>query len=101
VSNPHPHCQIYATNFQFRTLEVEASAAAAHWAEKRRPLFRDIIDTEEADGRRILASRGQALSFVPYFARYAYETYIAPRESYTSIANLSRSELDDLAGVLR
>jgi UDPglucose--hexose-1-phosphate uridylyltransferase len=101
VSNPHPHCQIYATNFQFRTLEVEAAAAAEHWAATRRPLFRDIIDTEEADGRRILASRDQALSFVPYFARYPYETYIAPRESHTSIADLTPSELDDLADVLR
>src|ERR1043166_9013803 len=23
VSNPHPHCQIYATNFVFHTLEIE------------------------------------------------------------------------------
>src|SRR4051812_31948796 len=24
VSNPHPHCQIYATNFVFKTIETEA-----------------------------------------------------------------------------
>jgi galactose-1-phosphate uridylyltransferase len=33
VSNPHPHCQIYATNFVFRTIEVEAEASAAHLAD--------------------------------------------------------------------
>jgi UDPglucose--hexose-1-phosphate uridylyltransferase len=101
VSNPHPHCQIYATNFLFRTLEVERDAAVAHWAAAGRPLMGDIIDAEEADGRRVLASRSQALSFVPYFARYPYETYITPRESYASIADLSRAELDDFADVLR
>ena len=26
VSNPHPHCQIYATNFVFKTIETEAAA---------------------------------------------------------------------------
>ena len=25
VSNPHPHCQIYATNFVFKTIENEAA----------------------------------------------------------------------------
>jgi UDPglucose--hexose-1-phosphate uridylyltransferase len=24
VSNPHPHCQIYATNFVFKTIDTEA-----------------------------------------------------------------------------
>lgn len=101
VSNPHPHSQIYATNFQFRTLEVEAIAAVEHWAETRRSLLGDIISAEESDGRRILASRSQAISFVPYFARYPYETYIAPREPHPHLADLSPTEIDDLAHVLR
>src|SRR5256886_16069675 len=54
VSNPHPHCQIYATNFVFKTIEVEAEAQAAHLAEHGRPLFQEILAAEEADGRRLL-----------------------------------------------
>ena len=100
VSNPHPHCQIYATNFVFRTIELEAEASAAYLADRGRVLFQDIIAAEEADSRRILASCGSALSFVPYFARYAYETYVAPRETHASIADLSPPERDDLATVL-
>jgi UDPglucose--hexose-1-phosphate uridylyltransferase len=60
----------------------------------------DIIAAEEADGRRVLASRDTALSFVPYFARYAYETFVTPRATHASIATLSPTELDDLALVL-
>jgi UDPglucose--hexose-1-phosphate uridylyltransferase len=101
VSNPHPHCQIYATNFVFRTLEIETEAAAVHFAEHGCALFRDIIDAEEADGRRLLVQREAALSFVPYFARYPYETYIAPRATHESIADLSRAELAGFAEVLR
>lgn len=101
VSNPHPHSQIYATNFQFRTLEVEATAAVEHWAENRRSLLGDVIGAEEADGRRVIASSSQAISFVPYFARYPYETYVAPREAHPHLADLSPNEIDDFAQVLR
>ena len=101
VSNPHPHCQIYATNFVFRTMEVEAEAAATHFVEHGRALLCDVIDAEEADGRRVLVRRGSALSFVPYFARYPYETYVAPRATHASIAELSVAELLDFASVLK
>ena len=101
VSNPHPHCQIYATNFVFKTIELEAEAQAAYLAEHRRPLFRDILAAEEADGRRLLVRRDHALSFIPYFARYAYETFVAPRETRPSLADLTRPELADFAVVLR
>ena len=37
---------------------------------------------------------------MPYFARYAYETFIAPRATHANIADLSHVELTDLASVL-
>jgi UDPglucose--hexose-1-phosphate uridylyltransferase len=101
VSNPHPHCQIYATNFVFKTIELEADAQAAHLAEHGRVLFQDILTSEEADGRRIVARRDRALAFVPYFARYPYETFVAPRGTRASLADLEAGELVDLAEVLR
>src|SRR5919204_946615 len=101
VSNPHPHCQIYATNFVFKTIESEAQAQAEYFAEQRRPLFQEIIAAEETDGRRILARRDTALSFIPYFARYPYETFVSPHATRASLADLASAELDDFAAVLR
>ena len=101
VSNPHPHCQIYATNFVFRTIELEVEAQAEYLREHRRPLFRDIIAAEETDGRRLVASQDSAVAFVPWFARYPYETMVAPRLMHGSLADLSRRELADLGDVLR
>src|SRR5439155_915830 len=101
VSNPHPHCQIYATNFVFRTIELETEAQTAYLAEHGRPLFQDILAAEEADGRRLLVRGDQALSFIPYFARYPYETFVAPRATRPSLAHLTRSELADFTAVLR
>jgi UDPglucose--hexose-1-phosphate uridylyltransferase len=101
VSNPHPHCQIYATNFVFKTIENEARVCEAYWRDHGRGLFADVLRAEEDDGRRILASNGSAVGFVPYFARYAYETFVAPREAHASLADLSPGELRDFAAVLR
>jgi UDPglucose--hexose-1-phosphate uridylyltransferase len=101
VSNPHPHCQIYATNFVFKTIANEVDVCRRHWRDHRRALFQDIIAAEQLDGRRILAERDSAIAFVPYFARFAYETYVAPKQPHASIADLSAAELTDLADVLK
>lgn len=100
VSNPHPHCQIYATNFVFKTIAVEAEVSRRHWREYGRTLFEDISKVEEEDGRRMLAANGSAVGFVPYFARYAYESYVAPRRPVASIAALDATEIRDLAAAL-
>jgi UDPglucose--hexose-1-phosphate uridylyltransferase len=101
VSNPHPHCQIYATNFVFKTIAIEVEACARHWQANRRPLFTEIIESEKTDGRRIIAESDSAIAFIPYFARYAYETYVAPKQTFQSIADLSEKELTDLGAVLK
>src|ERR1051325_1726856 len=101
TSNPHPHCKIYATNFVFKTIELEAEAQAAHLAEHGRALFQDILNAEDADGRRLLVRRDSAVSFIPYFARYPYETFVAPRATHPSLAGLTSPELADFAAVLR
>jgi UDPglucose--hexose-1-phosphate uridylyltransferase len=101
VSNPHPHCQIYATNFVFRTIEIEARVSEDYLARTSRVLFQDILKAEQEDGRRIISANSTAVAFLPYFARYAYETFIAPRETHQSIATLSDTELRDFADALK
>ena len=39
VSNPHPHCQIYATNFIFKYIETELEAGRRHLDETGHTLF--------------------------------------------------------------
>lgn len=101
VSNPHPHGQIYATNFVFKTIETELRAGEQHLHDTGRVLFADLIRAEKHDGRRVLFENDSAIAFVPYFARYAYEVYVAPKNSYASIDALSAGEIGDLAAALR
>ena len=101
VSNPHPHCQIYATNFVFKTIETEACVSRRHLEETGKVLFQDIIDAEHTDNRRIIIENASAIAFIPYFARYAYEVFVAPKQTHPSLASLSHEELRDLADVLK
>lgn len=101
VSNPHPHCQIYATNFVFKYIETEARVSRRHLAETGRALFQDILESEKQDGRRIICENERAIAFMPYFARYAYEVFVAPKQTHPSIAALGDDERRDLADVLR
>ena len=101
VSNPHPHCQIYANNFVFKTIENEARITAKYFKGKGRYLFEDIIEAERKDGRRIIAENESAIAFLPYFARYAYEVFVAPKIRRASIAAMTPDEIDDFGAVLK
>src|SRR5262249_47783348 len=89
--------QIYATNFVFKTIETEARVSQRHLAETGRILFQDILQAERDDGRRIIVENETAIAFLPYFARYAYEVYVAPKQTYSSVAGLKEAELCKLA----
>ncbi len=101
TSNPHPHCQIYATGFTFPGLDLEMAAVNAHYRETGHSLFEEIITSEQADGRRIIAENKHALAFIPYFARFPYETYVMSKTEQQSLTDLSDQQISGFSRVLR
>lgn len=101
VSNPHPHGQIYATNFVFKTMGNEAKACQRYLEETGRVLFQDILAAEKEDGRRIIYENDTAIAFIPYFGRYAYEVFVIPKATHSNIADLSDAEIVDFTEALQ
>lgn len=99
VSNPHPHCQLYATDFIFRSIGDELQACADYEKSKRKNLFEAIISAEQDDGIRIIAENEHAIAFIPFFARYAYEAMIFPKRRHATLATCSDEELSGLMEV--
>ncbi len=97
VSNPHPHCQIYAVDFPLQLIEREQLAARLHKRRTGRNLIADIIAAEQKDGLRIVAENDEALAFVPFFARYAYEVLVFPKKRHATLITLTDKELRGLA----
>jgi UDPglucose--hexose-1-phosphate uridylyltransferase len=100
VSNPHPHGQIYATNFVFKTIETEVKASNRHFQEHGRVLFQDVLEAEQIDGKRVIYENEESISFIPYFGRYAYEVFVAPKVTVPSVADLSDAQARAFADVL-
>ena len=65
-------------------------AAERHQRETGRGLMADIIRAEQQDGRRVLHEDEHAIAFVPYFARYAYEVYVAPKRRVAHVFDADR-----------
>jgi UDPglucose--hexose-1-phosphate uridylyltransferase len=100
VSNPHPHGQIYATSFTWKTFDTELFASERHRRETGHDLMADIIRAEQQDGRRVLHEDEHVIAFVPYFARYAYEVYVVPKRRVSHVHELTDVEVTALAGAL-
>jgi UDPglucose--hexose-1-phosphate uridylyltransferase len=101
VSNPHPHCQLYATDFPLKLVEQQITVANRFQEQNQRNIFESIIKNEKWDGVRILAENDQAIAFIPFFARYAYEVMIFPKEHHQTLISLSEKEITGLAEVFQ
>lgn len=101
VTLHHPHGQIYAYPFVPPVAARELQQQAAHYAQHRRGLIESILDAERRDGRRIILDERHAVAFMPAFARYAYEVWIAPADPIPSLAELDDSTCEALARALK
>lgn len=101
VTLHHPHGQIYAFPFVPPVVQRELDASRAHHARSGRCLFCDSLAAERADGRRIVLEGERWIAFVPFFARYPYEVYLAPKRHQATMLEWSSEDADDLALVLK
>ncbi len=100
VTLSHPHGQIYAYPFIPPVIATELSASEEHFVQTGRRLMADVLDAELNDERRLVSAHGIWRSFIPFFARYPYEVYIAPLEHRGSLPDLSSEERLDFARML-
>lgn len=99
VSNPHPHGQIYATGYVPKILEREVESASLYKKEKGHCLFCDLLQYELDSKIRIVAENDHFVAFIPFFARYVYETYIVPKRHIARITELNPDEIKSLASI--
>lgn len=99
VSNPHPHCQIYAVDFHFKFVEQQTGISQQHKIKTGKTIFESIIESEKKDNLRIIAENKNAIAFIPFFARYAYEVMIFPKAKHSKLNTLNSEELIDLVSV--
>jgi UDPglucose--hexose-1-phosphate uridylyltransferase len=93
----HPHGQIYAFPFlpPVPALELAADARLGGCA----PCA--LLGRELSDGERVVYANAEVVAYVPYAARWPYETHVVLREHRPSLLECSAPELDSLAAALQ
>ena len=93
----HPHGQIYAFPFvpPVAALELAADARLGGCASCA------LLERELADGERVVFASDEVVAYVPYAARWPYETHVVMREHRPSLLECSAGELDALAAALQ
>jgi UDPglucose--hexose-1-phosphate uridylyltransferase len=100
VTLPHPHGQIYAYPFIPPIPARELALQREHFNRHGRSLVGDVIEAEAAGGRMI-HDEPTAVAFMPLFARYSYEVWVAPRRAAPSFAALTPGERRGFARALK
>lgn len=101
ASSMHPHSQVYSTDFVPKNVKIQRKCFSAYYKKNRSHLLLDILASELQCGKRIIYENEYFVSFVPFFARLAYETYIVPRRHVKNILELSSAEQYAFADILR
>lgn len=99
VSNPHPHGQIYATNYVPRMVEMQQKSFSEYKTKHGSDLLIDLIAHEKQYGKRVVYENNHFIAFIPFFARFVYETYIVPKRKVARISDLNNNELLALAEI--
>jgi len=101
VTLPHPHGQLYAYPFVPPIPARELMLQRAHWHDIGQGLIELLVEAELGERTRLVHTEDHALAFVPAFARWAYEVWIAPRRPAPSLVDLDDAEIHDFARTLK
>jgi len=96
----HPHGQIYAFPDVPPRPQRELRTARRYRRATGRCIRCDVIQAEISDGRRVVATTGTWIAWVPFWARFPYEVQVAPLRHVPSLPELTGAERDDLAILL-
>jgi UDPglucose--hexose-1-phosphate uridylyltransferase len=101
VTLHHPHGQIYAYPFVPPIAKKELRQSRRYKKDTGRCLLCDIVQKEMDFAGRIVAENASFAAYIPFFARYPYETHIAAKRHLHAITDLREAEQQDLAELLK
>mgnify|MGYP001801123239 CR=1 FL=1 len=99
VSNLHPHCLVYATDFVFNHTLTELESAKQFREAYKTSLFDAIIAAEQKVKTRIIAENEYAIAFLPFFAKYAYEVMLFSKQKASTLLDLKEENLHGIATI--
>ena len=100
ASNPHPHCQIWASHSVPNEVAAEQREQAAWRARRGTCLLCDYLDIEKASGERLVCENESFAVVVPFWAVWPFETMVIAKRHMTGMDELGAAERRALADIL-
>jgi UDPglucose--hexose-1-phosphate uridylyltransferase len=101
ASNPHPHCQIWASESIPNEPAKELHCQRGYFAEKDSCLLCDYLAIETQSGERIVCENEYFAAIIPFWAVYPFEVMILGNRHRGSIDEFSEAERNGLADILK
>ena len=100
-SNPHPHCQIWASSF-LPNLPARSDRNQREYLEKNgRPLLLDYLAVELEEKERVVVENSHWVCLVPFWAVWPYETLLLPRRHVLRLTDLTAEERQTCADIIK
>ena len=100
-SSPHPHGQIWATDY-VPAEPAREDAAQAEWFEQHQSaMLLTYAEQEADDGARTVAQNDHWIAVVPYWASWPYEILLLPRFAVQQLNALAPEQRDTLADIMK
>jgi UDPglucose--hexose-1-phosphate uridylyltransferase len=100
-SNPHPHGQIWAQRTVPNEPAKETIQQAEYFQKHNRSLLQDYLQTEQAEGKRIIYENESFAVLVPFWAVWPFETMLISKRHFQNIGQMSTSEKEDFADAIQ
>ena len=101
ASNPHPHCQIWATNHIPNEPMKELATQGEYFARNGDCLLCDYLQAEKRIQERIVLENEHFTALVPFWAVWPFEIMVLANRHVSSLPELSPPEIEKLADILK
>jgi UDPglucose--hexose-1-phosphate uridylyltransferase len=101
ASNPHPHCQIWATSHIPNEPEKERITQNGYFSKKGKCLLCDYLNAEKRLVDRIVLENEHFSALVPYWAIWPFEIMVLTNRHIHSLPELREPEIESLADFLK
>lgn len=98
-SNPHPHGQIWASDFVPNEPAVEDGSQQDYFRDKKRSMLLDYAQREIRLGERVVASNSRWAAIVPFWAVWPFEVLLLPLEPVQRLTDLDEQSRLLLASI--
>lgn len=100
-SNPHPHCQIWASSFLPTEPALKDARMRQYYIEHGRAMLDDYVNKELVRRERVVIANDDWLVVVPYWAAWPFETMLISRNRNKRIDDLTQQQINNLAVVIK